>query len=559
MRATLFAVLIALTMTSTADAQRKRVAPPRPSPEQLRNAAATAALPPDQAAMKAHVVFLASDAMAGRNTGSPEFDIAAQYVAAQFFAQGLRPAGDNGSYLQRVPLINYKPADQGSFAVTLKGGERVTLAFGKDYVPAPNPAKAVTTVDAKLAFVGHGIVAPDIKRDDYSGVSVRGRVVLMLNGAPPSLDSEERAHFSQIATKVAIAQAKGAIGVVVIDPSADGIAADAGYYDYTRVGWVERTGAGHSPAPRAPELGSIGPDIAARILGPDWADIADRADDPTARFKPMMLAARLRATTRTASEPMPSANVAGLLPGSDPRLRDEVVVLSAHLDHIGTGKSVDGDTVFNGAMDNAVGVASLIEEARRFKQSGKPPKRSILFLATTAEEKGMVGANYFTHNPVFGSGLTKPRMVANVNLDMPIITYKFEDVIAFGAERSTLGDIVKRAAASIGVGFGPDPLPDEAFFVRSDHYSFVQQGVPSVFLWPGHKGPGAAAAAAFLRDHYHKRSDEIVQDAPIDWEQGVRFVDVNYAIAREIADGAERPRWNKGDFFGLLYRGYGAR
>ena len=202
-------------------------------------------------------------------------------------------------------------------------------------------------------------------------------------------------------------------------------------------------------------------------------------------------------------------------------------------------------------MDNAVGVASLIEEARRFKTSGKPPRRSILFLAVTAEEKGLVGADYYAHNPT----VPKANLVADVNLDMPIITYKFEDVTPFGAAHSTLGETVARAAAQIGVGMGGDPRPDEAFFVRSDHYRFVQQGIPSVFLWPGEKGPGKAATDAFLGSHYHQPSDDLIQQPAIDWESGARFVDVNYRIAREIADADQKPMWKKGDFFGTLFGG----
>ena len=538
-------------------------AAPKPlTPQQIaeRNAVINAPLPPEQAAMKAHVMVLASDALKGRDAGSAEYDIAAQYVASQFYMAGLTPAGDDGSYLQRVPLINVKAADKGSFTWTPARGAATPLEFGRDYIPGTNAAQPSTVVDAPLVFAGYGIVEPGMKRDDYAGIDARGKIVVLFGGAPPSLHPELRAHFGGGPTKRAIAESKGAVGVITIEPAASakagGFARGAEAYDRPRVTWTHKNATGFDPAPGAPSLGAISQAFAAQLFGANWAAVAKGAENPETRFKAMALPGRMRAAINTVTSPLPSSNVAGLLPGSDPRLKDEVVVLTAHLDHVGVGRpNANGDTIYNGAEDNAVGIASLIEEARRFKASGKAPRRSVMFLAVTAEEKGLVGAEYFANNPT----VPKNKMVANVNLDMPIITYKFEDVIAFGAERSTLGPIVKRAAASLGVGFSPDPMPEQGLFVRSDHYRFVQQGVPSVFLWPGQAGPGKAAVEDFFKNHYHQPSDEVGQSPAIDWSQGVRFVEANYAIAREIADGDERPRWNKGDFFGTLYGGYGAK
>ncbi len=377
-----------------------------------RNAVITAELPADQAAMKGHVMFLASDSLKGRDAGSPEFRIAADYVASQFYAAGLRPAGDNGSYLQNVPLVRVRAADKGSFVWTPKAGAPVTLEFGKDYVPSVDASRAETKVDAPIVFVGYGLVAPTAKRDDYAGVDVRGKIVVMFGGAPPSFNGEERAHFGSPATKAAIAQAKGAAGVLVIQnpKQADAIAKASETFDMPRVTWVGKDGRGHNAAANSPSLGMISVETAARMFGKSWAAIAKGAESPETKFKPMLLGGRLAATIRSKTEALPCFNVAGLLPGSDPTLKDEVVVLTAHLDHVGVGKAVNGDTIYNGAMDNAVGIASLIEEARRFKASGKAPKRSILFLAVTAEEKGLVGADYFAHNPT----VPKDQMVANL-------------------------------------------------------------------------------------------------------------------------------------------------
>ncbi|MEI9850381.1 MAG: M28 family metallopeptidase [Sphingomonas sp.] len=522
-----------------------------------RNAAVNAPLPAEQAAMKSHVLFLASDALKGREAGTPEYDIAAQYVASQFYEQGLRPAGDSGSYLQKVPLLGYKPADKGAVALTRVGGGRAELAFGEDYLPGADPTRAATGIDAPVVFVGYGIVAPQFGRDDYRGVDVKGKVVAFFGGAPRGFPGEERAHFGNAANKAAIAAARGAVGTVTLQsPITEKVRSFsrlAESWDSVRMTWANADGSGHVLAPGAPGLATISMAGAAKLFEGakrPWDMVVRLAETDGAKFKAEQLPGRIAVTLRTATSPVTSYNVAGLLPGSDPALAGEVVVLTAHLDHVGVGKpDRNGDTIYNGAMDNAVGIASLIEEARRFKASGTAPRRSILFLAVTAEEKGLVGADYFANNPT----LPKRDLVANVNLDMPILTYPFDDVIVFGAARSTLGPIVQRAAAEIGVTVSPDPMPDQGLFTRSDHYRFVQQGIPSVFLWPGEAGPGKAAVEKFLAENYHKPSDEV--SGPIDWASGVRFIDVNYRIAREIADADARPAWNKGDFFGTLYRG----
>jgi hypothetical protein len=546
---------ISLIALATAPALAQQAA--APAAEQ-QNAILNAELPPEQAALKSHIMFLASDQLRGRDAGSPEYDIAAQYVASQFYAAGLRPAGDAGSYLQKVPLVSVKPADKGSIAISRKGAEATALVFGEDYVPNTYSAKASFTLSAPVVFVGQGIVG--LGRDDYRGVDVKGKIVAFFGGAPSSFPAEERAHFSSAATKAAIAMKKGAVGYITLESPLTGrgnypFKTVAASWDRPRVVWADPSGTGHMATPSTPGLGLLSIGGAAKLFEgakTSWATIVETAKQEGATFKAMQLPATLSVTLNTAWTPMTSYNVAGILPGSDPALAKEVVVLTAHLDHVGVGTpNAKGDPIYNGAMDNAVGIASLIEEAKRFKTAGKAPRRSVMFLAVTAEEKGLVGSDYFAQNPT----VEKANIVANVNLDMPIINYKFEDVTPFGASHSTLGEIVERAAAQIGVGVSGDPRPQEAFFVRSDHYRFVQQGIPSVFLWPGEKGPGKAATDAFLSTHYHQPSDDLSQLPAIDWESGARFVDVNYRIAREIADADQRPVWKKGDFFGTTFGG----
>ncbi len=553
LRSTIAFSLIALSPAVLAQDAKT---PPAPTAED--NARVNAPLPPAEAAMKAHVMFLASDAMKGRDAGSPEYDIAAQYVAAQYYAAGLRPAGDTGSYLQSVPLLSFRPADKGTLTVT-RGGAPVTLEFGKDYIPGADPERLSTVIDAGVVFAGYGIVAPHLKRDDYKGVDVKGKIVAILSGAPGSFDGEERAHFGSNANKAVIAAKLGAAGVIVIETpgSRRPFAMLADHWQEWRMTWADAKGNGHLPAKGTPSLAVISIAGAAKLFGDDkgWAAAVKAVEAGKPQLKPFAARATLAAALKTERKMVMSSNVAGIIPGSDPAVKDEVVVLSAHLDHVGVGRAdAKGDTIYNGAMDNAMGIASLIEEAKRFRDSGKAPRRSVMFLAVTAEEKGLIGADYFAHNPT----VPKDKIVANVNLDMPVITYKFEDMIAFGAARSTLGETVARATATVGVGVGTDPMPEQGFFVRSDHYRFVQQGVPSVFLWPGMAGVGKEAFERFLSSRYHKPSDEIT-NPEILWDQGVRFIEANYAIAREIADAEQRPAWKKGDFFGTLYDGYGAK
>ncbi|WP_425228571.1 M28 family metallopeptidase [Sphingomonas sp.] len=532
--------------------QAPLVAPPAADPVAI-NTRVNAALPPDQAAMKAHVLFLSSDAMRGREAGSHEFDIAAQYVAAQFYAAGLRPGGDDAGYLQRVPLTSYlldgTPA--ASWAPSRAAAQPLTI--GEDFIASANGARTETSVSAPVVFVGYGIDAPTLGEDDYAGVDVRGKIVAVVQGSPASLGGEERAFFGSAGTKAAIAERHGAVGVITVSTRAVGVGPGPVRpmrASLTRMTWARPDGTGRTDAPGAPVLGTLTASGGAKLFGAGWAQITAAAAATAPHYPTLRPAGVLTVQSRTAFTPGASSNVIGVIPGSDPALRDEVVILSAHLDHIGVNPNATGDQINNGALDNAIGIASLIEEAKRFAGSGSPPKRTIMFLAVTGEEKGLVGSDYFTNHPT----VPLDRIVADVNLDMPILTYRFEDMIVYGADRTTLGPIVRRAVERAGVGMSPDPMPEQGIFVRSDHFRFVQKGIPAVFLWPGQRGPGREAVAAFMGRCYHRPCDELAQQ-PILWDQGVRFVDVNYRIAREVADGPTRPVWNRGDYFGTLYRG----
>ena len=504
--------------------------------------------------IKAHVTFLASDLLLGRDTGSVGYDIAANYVASQFAQLGLTPAGTAGTYFQPVSLLATRAMDQGRYIVRDKTSAETPLVFGEDVLVSRPVGPSHRHVAAPMVFVGYGLVAPERGRDDYKGLDVRGKIVVVLSGAPSGFQTEERAYYGNGRTKRAQAAARGAVGFVTVSTPTDEqrrpFAEGKRFWQSWAMTWNGPDGAPFDVAIDTPSLGSVSVAGAEKLFAgakTTYAKVIAAADKPKGEPPRFALATSLDVTLNTESKAIKSANVAGLIEGSDPELKAEVVVLSAHLDHIGVTPPIKGDEINNGALDNAGGIATTLEVARAFRTSGKAPRRTILFLAVTGEEKGLLGSEYYARNPTVGAG----RLVANVNLDMPILTYDFLDVVAFGAERSTLGEAVHRAAASLGVILSPDPMPEEGLFTRSDHFRFVEMGIPSTFLMTGFQNGGEAKFRGFLAQCYHKPCDDLSQ--PIDYAAGAKFAAINYAITRELADQDKRPVWNKGDFFGLKF------
>jgi len=512
-------------------------------------ALAAPAIDPQSAAnIHAHIAFLASDLLKGREAGTPEYDIAAAYVASQMEQLGLKP-GAGKSYFQHVPLMATRAAGPGTLALKGKDGKLTPFAFGTEYIPRGNVLFPALKLDLPMVFVGYGLTTPE--RDDYKGVDVKGKIAVILYAAPKSYPSEVRAYYMQGTTKYEMAKAHGAAGVLFLsNPVFERIAP---FQDYARqyqnwgMTWRKPDGKPftHGTLPVAGMLSMAG---AKKLFAgaPMSADQVFAAMDG----KPMQgfaLPGSLVVDQKTDVKNAESENIVGILSGSDAKLKDEYVVLSAHLDHIGITPPVKGDSINNGALDNASGVATTLEVARLFNASGKPPRRSMIFLIDTGEEKGLVGAEYFAHNPT----VPKARIASDVDLDMPVLTYDFTDVTAFGADRSSIGPSVKKAAAGMNIALSPDPDPDQATFVRSDHYRFVEQGIPAVFLATGYANGGKAAWEDFGKNHYHKPSDDL--NLPIRYDVGAKFAKLNYAISRELADADARPAWNEGDFFGQKF------
>src|SRR3954470_15662931 len=483
------------------------------------------------ARIKADMAYLASDRLKGREAGTREYDRAARYVMDRMKRIGLRPAGDSkaagGGYLQHVPLVADRPADQGQLVLTDKGGHKTVLVFGKDYLVGGLVQAQFFSLDAPLVFVGYGLVAPEHGRDDYRGLNVKDKIVVALSGAPKFLQTEERAYYRSARVKLKAALDRGAAGYISIGtltgeklyPFANSVR----QYKSWGMTWRRRDGAPFV-AVDLPQFAYVSVAGAPKLLGGQTDKILAAAETKEGAVKGFDLPLQIKAEVHSEKKNVESNNIIGLLPGSDPKLKNEYVVLSAHLDHIGITPPVKGDSINNGALDNASGVATTLEVARLLK--AKPPRRSVLFLIDTAEEKGLIGADYFARNPT----VPKAAITADVDLDMPILTYDFTDVVAFGADRSSIGPTVRRAAARMNVKLSPDPMPDEGIFTRSDHYRFVEQGIPAVFLATGYANGGEAAYKTFMAQHYHKPSDDLSQ--PIRYDAGAKFARLNYEITR---------------------------
>jgi hypothetical protein len=505
--------------------------------------AACAAQSPEAKRWWDHVTFLANDSMEGRETGSEGYRKAADYVAKQLAALGVKPgAGD--SYLQEVELVSRRLVEERTSLALVRNGKDVPLEIGREAIVSPREG-VPGTVDAPLVFVGHGLKVPEANHDDFNGVDLKGKVAVFLSGGPSTIPGALLAHYGSSAERAKTLRQAGAIGFILLQNPR-----------HVEVPW-SRAAASRKQASMQFADASLNEDgglKAGVTFNPEHSQLlfegqpvtykellaAADANKPLPKFE---LPARLKAQVDFVTQPVKSANVVGLLPGSDAALAKEYVVLSAHLDHVGVGEPVKGDRIYNGAMDNATGVAAVLEVARAL-QAAKP-KRSVLFTLVTGEEKGLLGSRYFAVHPTVPPG----SMVANLNLDMFLPLIPFKGVMALGQEESTLGASLQQVAAGHGVKVTKDPEPNRMGFVRSDQYSFIREGVPALAFKFGYE-KGSKEEALFKKwrsDHYHAPSDDLRQ--PLDKEGAAKFVRFLADLARAVADAPERPRWNEGSFF----------
>ncbi|MFN0181197.1 MAG: M28 family peptidase [Gemmatimonadales bacterium] len=492
-----------------------------------------------------HVRFLSSALLRGRDTGTPGAELAARYVAAEFGRLGLKAFGGDGGYLLPVPLRQSTVVEAATSASLTTRQGTVALVLGRDYLvhPAKNADRAEES--APIVFVGFGVTAPEAGYDDYQGVDVRGKIVAMVFGGPPAVPPDERGHYAGLAAKEQNARARGAVGVITLMP-VPGALLDEKLGQLEGFGWVGPDQVAHSPFF---ESGAVlrftesGTKALLAAAGRTVEDVLQALGKGPVSF-PVEATLSWRSAFR--HQAVTGYNVAGVLEGSDPSLGREYVVFSAHLDHVGVHPPVDGDSVNYGAIDNAGGTASMMAVARAMVAMPRP-KRSVLFLAVTGEEKGILGSDYFVHAPAVPIG----SMVANVNLDNFVMLAPTKDLFGYGAKYSTLDAEVTGMLDRLDLAPSEDPLPWMTIFTRSDHYAFMRRGIPGVMLFGGPKsGKDGKDGVAVMREYFdrvhHTPRDRLEQ--AIDWGAGVRYAEANLSIGYSIANRAERPRW-KGRFF----------
>lgn len=506
--------------------------------------------------LQAHLEFLASDDLEGRDTGSRGHEIASLYIAAEFKKLGLQPAGDDGSYFQRVRFRSASLVENSATFSVRNGEQSFSLQYPKEFLTGPSVYAQQESVTAPLVFVGYGLVSEVFAIDDYAGLDVNGKIVVTLTGRPESLPSEEGAHLNS--SKAKFAAERGAVGMITLHtPAREEVRPYEVSIMYQRaptIRWLNQAGEPNQTYKNFTASAYVHHQAAEKLFINAPQTLTDIFAQAAAGESPQGFELGLMATLGKQSQhsEISSPNVAAILPGSDPALANEYVLYTAHSDHIGITKDLSQDDhINNGAMDNASGVAVMLETARLFAEAEQAPRRSILFLAVTAEERGLLGADYFAHYPT----VPLQSIVGNVNLDMPVLLYDFADVVAFGSTHSSMGESVAKAAGQFGIALSDDPMPEQAIFTRSDHYAFVKKGIPAVFLMTGftakHEGEdGGKIWSEFFAEHYHRPSDS--PDLPINYGAGVVFTNINYAIGTEIANAAERPRWHADSFFGKL-------
>jgi len=498
--------------------------------------------------------FLADDKLKGRATASPEYLIAANYVADRFAEIGLQPAGDDG-WFQQVPFITAAIDAESSGVIIHAASGDHELEWIKDTVVFPDAVRDELEVRAEVVFVGFGIHAPQLGYSDYEGIDVEGKIVASFWGGPESFTPAELAYYTSAEAKAAELAKRGAVGQILMWDRQEQVDYDwDNYYDGypagPRLTWINGAGeaAGHYPERRG--FADISPASAAKLFADAPISFED-ALDAAEEFRPMSTALGVEVTLyqKADHEHFNSPNVVAVLPGSDPELADEYVVFSSHLDHIGTKEGDDEDLIYNGFYDNAVGIAVMLESARALSELSQAPRRSIVFIAVTGEEDGLFGSDYFAQNPTVPQG----SLVANVNVDMPLIIYPMSTMTIYGIESSTLGPPTTEEVELEGFEVRPDAFPEENYIGRSDQYSFATQGIPFVYLAEGVESTdpdidGMALAVAYEEKHYHQVTDDLSQ--PMHWWSMQRFIRATTRVTRRIANEDEAPTWNEGDFFG---------
>ena len=502
--------------------------------------------------IRPHVKFLSSDLLEGRGVGVRGGDLATLYIATQFALAGAQPAGDDGTYFQKVPLVGVRTTE-GAQLSAIGAGKTLSFRWSDDFVGSSQTQQPMTRFDAQAVFVGHGIVAPEYNWDDYEDADVRGKIVVLFTNEPASNDPKffggrALTYYGRWTYKYEEALRKGALGCIIVHTTPT-----AGY------GWgVVRNSWGREQpfvklAPGEPALslaGWITRDAGEKLLAMAGHTVDELLAASESRgFRPIPLGVRIRGVLPAALRELDTRNVAAAIPGSDPKLKSEAVIFTAHWDHLGIGEPVNGDAIYNGAVDNATGCGILLELARAWAALPEKPRRSALFLSVTAEEGGLRGSEYYASHSIFAARKT----AVDLNYDAILPYGRTRDVVVTGAERTTLWPLVQQIARRMDMVIKPDPRPEQGSYFRSDHFSLAHVGIPAFSIEQGtdYLGKPADYGTRLFEEynskHYHQPSDEY----HVDWdfsglEQVARF---GFLIGIEAANQDQLPGWQPGDAF----------
>lgn len=489
-------------------------------------------------AIRAHMRFLSSDLLKGRATGSAGYDIAAQYMISQFEKHGLNPAFGDSSFLQQVSVAEYNMDYSGSALAAVSDQGTRLLVNDEDYLIYSNGNIEDVAGKAEIAFAGYGLDYESFSYEAYQGIDMKGKVAAVIWGEPDFVGKNPQILFHD---KIRKAYELGAVGIVFILPARFQETISWGRIKYFLGSGLELKN----------HMGSfftivLNPKAVVDAAGYSADSLRTIANQRN--FKPFMLNRGLSYHLQTnRNETLTTSyNVAAMLPGSDPYLKDEYVVYTAHLDHVGTGTPVNGDSIYNGAYDNATGCAILLEIARAFSQQEQPPLRSILFVALTGEEIGLFGSEYFVNFPP----VPIQNIVTNINIDMVLLEQPLDKAVALGKEYADFENIVDQAALELDIELIPDPIPAERLFMRSDHYSFVQKGIPSLFII---NDLSDSLNNAWFKQNYHSVKDEISDS--MHFEAAAKHAHLDFLIGDRVARANERPKWKKNSPYGMTAAG----
>jgi len=506
----------------------------------------------DPARVRADVKFLSDDLLEGRGTGQRGGNIAVEYIAAQFAQHHLKPGGDNGTYLQKVPMVGLTTEPQSTFAIVPASGEPTNVKYASEITAYDETGQPVSDIDAEVVFVGYGIEAPEYKWDDYKGVDVKGKVVMMLVNEPPSDDvaffnGKALTYYGRWTYKFEEAARKGAVGALVVHKT-----------DMASYGWnvVQTSNTGEksylrdSNDPKLKMASWIQLSVADQIAKSAGKSISQLMEMAKSRdFRPLPLPVKMTAHVVTKVRPFDSFNVIGIVPGAGPKLKNQAILYTAHWDHLGIHPDQPGDNIYNGAVDNGTGVGVLLEIARAFADNPLKPKRSVVFAAVTAEEQGLLGSEYLGQHPPFPA----KNISLGLNFDGIAPIGIPEQVSVTGAERMTFYPTLQQTAKEFKMAIVPDDNPGAGFYYRSDHFSLSRVGIPAFSVNQGMKFEGKPAdygkkfEEEYTKKNYHQPSDEFHEDW--DFAGNGRMARFGVALGWKAADWAQEVQWRPGDEF----------